>query len=322
VRNNILFITLSNIGDAILTLPVLDILKDRYPDSKITVVCSERSKAVFIDNPLFGKVIVYKKSSGLKEKLKLVKSLREEYFDFIIDLRNSAFPFFLRGRKKTTPFDHILKKNTHIKDWHIAKLRNIIKNVNFNCKRQSFHIKEDSHSFINNKLSHFGLKEGSFVIIAAGARSFLKRWDKDKYLDLGYRIINELNLDIVLIGDNNDKAVCDYLQNNLKSRIFNLVGQTNFNQIAALFSKGKLVIANDSGILHLASYLDIPVLGLYGPSDEKKYGPWSRVCVVVRKKLDCAPCEKAHCKFKEVKCLTQLDTDFVFSKLQNLINEL
>ena len=72
MRNNILFITLSNIGDAILTLPVLDILKDKYPDSKITVLASERSKVVFDNDPSLGKVIIYNKTCSLSEKLKLI----------------------------------------------------------------------------------------------------------------------------------------------------------------------------------------------------------------------------------------------------------
>ncbi len=322
MRNNILFITLSNIGDAMLALPVLDILKDKYPDSRITVLASERSEVIFNNDPSLERVIIYNKACSLAEKFKLIKDLRKDYFDLIVDLRNSAFPILLRAKRKTTPLDHILKKNRHITNWHIAKLRRIIKEINFNAKRQSFYVDKDSSRFIMDKLQELGIKDGSFVALAVGARSYLKCWDKDKFLVLCRRIIEELNLDLVLIGDAKDKPVCDYIQGSLKRKVFNLTGQTTLKQLAALLLKSKLLIANDSGIIHLASYLNVPILGLYGPTDYKKYGPWSVTNIVARINLDCAPCEKAHCRFDEVKCLTRLDSDFVFGKLNNLINEL
>ena len=113
--NKILFITLSNIGDVILTLPVLDILKERFPEARITVMVGERPKEIFENNPDIEMVIVYNKFSKLKEKIKLFNELKKQRFNLVIDLRNSFFGMFLPARYKTSSFMSIPKDVIHMK---------------------------------------------------------------------------------------------------------------------------------------------------------------------------------------------------------------
>jgi ADP-heptose:LPS heptosyltransferase len=93
--NKILFITLSNIGDAILTLPVLDTLKRRYPHSEVTVLVGPRPKEIFQDNPAIDTLIIYDKHSKINEKIRLFKELKEKNFDMVVDLRNSFLGLLL-----------------------------------------------------------------------------------------------------------------------------------------------------------------------------------------------------------------------------------
>ena len=83
----ILFITLSNIGDCILTLPVLDALANQYPEGQITCLVPERPREIFSNNPLIKKVIVFNKHARLIDKVKLFFSLSKEKFDIVVDLR-------------------------------------------------------------------------------------------------------------------------------------------------------------------------------------------------------------------------------------------
>ena len=107
----ILFITLSNIGDCILSLPVLDALRQEYPQAKITCLVPPRPQEIFMHNPAIDKVIIFDKHARLKEKIDLFFLLSQERFDLVIDLRNSFFGAFLPAKKKSSPLRIIPAKD-------------------------------------------------------------------------------------------------------------------------------------------------------------------------------------------------------------------
>ena len=93
----ILFITLSNIGDCILTLPVLDFLRQKYPQASITCLVPPRPREIFINNPAVKEVVIFDKHAKLSDKIKLFFALSKENFDIVVDLRNSFFGAFLHA---------------------------------------------------------------------------------------------------------------------------------------------------------------------------------------------------------------------------------
>jgi ADP-heptose:LPS heptosyltransferase len=111
--NKVLFITLSNIGDCILTLPVLDLLRENFPQAEITVMVGPRPKEIFAGNPYIHRLVVYDKYAGLKEKIRLFRELKQEKFDLVIDLRNSLFGALLPAKNKTSPFLVIPRQIRH-----------------------------------------------------------------------------------------------------------------------------------------------------------------------------------------------------------------
>ncbi|MDD5060417.1 MAG: glycosyltransferase family 9 protein, partial [Candidatus Omnitrophica bacterium] len=109
----ILFITLSNIGDCILTLPVLDALRQKYPEGKITCVVPARPAEIFKNNPAVDKVVIFDKKTSLWNKITLFSSLSKEKFDLVIDLRNSFFGAFLPAKERSSPFRFIPRELKH-----------------------------------------------------------------------------------------------------------------------------------------------------------------------------------------------------------------
>src|SRR3989338_8608767 len=94
----ILFITLSNIGDTVLTLPVLSALKDNFPNAVIDVVVGPRPEQVFKKDPRVNRVFVYDKHAGLKDKMGFIQKLRAEKYDLAIDMKTSLFPFLIGAK--------------------------------------------------------------------------------------------------------------------------------------------------------------------------------------------------------------------------------
>ena len=346
----ILFITLSNIGDCILTLPALDFLRQKYPQAKITCLVSLRPREIFINNPAVKDVIIFDKHAKLIDKIKLFFALSKVNFDIVVDLRNSFFGAFLPTRKSNLFWGLLRRfpsKIKHMKEKHLF-WANLLDYSKRNKEYQSLNITSKDVDYIQGILSEQNLPPsaklihsaafknmppqyqslskpqvlaqgvGGLIVIAPGSRSRVKCWDKQNFSQLGSQLIKE-GKRIVLVGDSLDQPICDYLQQACGEAMLNLCAKTSLRQLAALLKQAQLLITNDSAVMHLASYLNVPVVAIFGPTDEKKYGPWSQSCAVVKKDIFCRPCEKAQCCFGSLKCLTAIQPVEVLRQVKSML---
>ncbi|MCX5669504.1 MAG: lipopolysaccharide heptosyltransferase II [Candidatus Omnitrophica bacterium] len=318
----ILFITLSNIGDCILTLPVLDFLRQKYPQALITCLVAERPGEIFINNPAVENVVIFDKHAKLIDKIKLFVALRKENFDIVVDLRNSFFGAFLPVRKNSLFFGTLRRipaEIKHMKEKHLF-WANLLDYSKSSKEYQSLNITFKDVGYIQGILNEQNLsKSAKLIVIAPGSRSQLKCWDKQYFSQLCSQLIKEGN-QIVLVGDSFDQPICNYLQQASGEKMLNLCAKTNLSQLAALLKEAQLLITNDSAVMHLASYLNVPVVVIFGPTDEKKYGPWSENSIVVKKDIFCRPCEKAQCRFGTLACLACISPEDVFNQVKLLLS--
>ncbi|MFH1128937.1 MAG: lipopolysaccharide heptosyltransferase II [Candidatus Omnitrophota bacterium] len=317
----ILFITLSNIGDVILTLPVLDTLRENFPHAKITVVSGPRPKELFMDNPIIQRLIIFNKQSKLREKLKLFNELKKENFDLVVDLRNSFFGAFLPAKIKQSIFLNPSKNIKHMRDIHLRKIKNFPpQRLQNQIQRNSLYIKPQDEEYISKILAQNNIKDGDkIIVIAAGARSHIKRWPQDKFAELIQTLIKEFGVRVILVGNKDDAPIAKYITGRLISPIIDLTDKTSLAELACLIEKSSLLITNDSAVLHLGSYLDKPIVAIFGPTDELKYGPWSRVSKVVKKQIYCRPCAKAQCKFGTLKCIEIVQVEDVLTQVRMIL---
>ncbi|MHB8154606.1 MAG: lipopolysaccharide heptosyltransferase II [Candidatus Omnitrophota bacterium] len=316
----ILFITLSNIGDCILTLPVLDFLRQKYPQALITCLVPERPAEIFMHNPAVADVVIFDKHAKLIDKVKLFFTLSKRNFDMVVDLRNSFFGAFLPARK-TNLFSGALRripaKIKHMQEKHLF-WANLLDYSQRNKEYQSLNITANDLDYIRDILSEKNLANSAkFIVLAPGARSQLKCWGKENFGQLCGQLV-KAGKQIILVGDLLDQPICDYLQQVCAKNILNLCAKTNLSQLAALLKEAQLLITNDSAVMHLASYLNVPVVAIFGPTDEKKYGPWSENSIVVKKDIFCRPCEKAQCRFGSLECLTAIKPVDVLRQIESL----
>ncbi|MBI4707419.1 MAG: lipopolysaccharide heptosyltransferase II [Candidatus Omnitrophica bacterium] len=323
--NKILFVTLSNIGDVFLTLPALDLLREKFPDSKVTVISGKRTAEIFENNPLIAKLIIYDKKSGITDKIRLLLELKKERFDLVVDLRNSFFGMFLPAKYKSK--FSVPKNIRHMRDKHLYKLK--IKSIERKSKSQglelntggkSLCLSAEDEKYIAEILKKNNIApEDKIIVIAAGGRSHTKRWPKEKFAELAGRIGKNLKAKIILAGDKDEVAINKYISEHSECPVVDLSAKTNLAQLGCLLKKAQLLVTNDSASLHLASYLNVPVAAIFGPTNDAKYGPWSENSVVIKKEIFCRPCEKAQCRFGTLECLSLIKVDDVFRAVKNLI---
>ncbi len=294
----------TNIGDAILTLPALDRIKSNYSHAEITAIVSPNTKDFLSKNTFVDKVILFDKRWKIREKIKFCINLRKK-FDLMVDFKNSMLPIFL-GVKKRTSFIRHFQKKTHSKDKHLS----IIKRIAPEPVRLkgSFLLSE-----AEKKKWDF-LKGKKCIFFGCFSRSHRKEYPVDNLNEVIDKVKSKYNC--VLLGLAGDKQK---LKLQKDEAVVDLIGKTTMADIYYLLSNNvSLVIAIDSSIMHLASYLDIPVVGLFGPTSIKCYGPWSKKSIVLqKKKLTCVPCEaKIDCQ--NIRCM-DINSEKVIGSIEKII---
>ncbi len=315
----ILFITLSNIGDVILTLPVLDRLRQRYPQGPVTVICGARPAKIFENNPYISKLIIFDKRSRLGDKIRLLLELKRQNFEIVIDFRNSFFGFFLSLGKSYFTLRRPPALLRHMKEKHLNKLVPL-KLPRADPVPGSVYISLQDEKYIDLIFKENNiLGDEPIIVIAAGARSHIKRWPKEKFSQIVKELGEEFKAKIILAGDKDDSLIADYIAIESGYPVLNLCDKTTLAQLAYVLKKSKLVITNDSAIMHLASYLNTPVLAVFGPTSEIKYGPWPQVSAVVKKDIICRPCEEAQCRFGTLRCMHVVRAEDVLREARNIL---
>ncbi|MFH1772400.1 MAG: glycosyltransferase family 9 protein [Candidatus Omnitrophota bacterium] len=287
MKQSILINFPTNIGDTIMSLPVLDRVKGNYPESKITAVASAKTKDFLTKNNFIDEIIVFDKSWKAIHKWRFTLSLRGQY-TMIVDLKNSLLPILL-GAKKKTPY---IRKTDKSKHAVLGYLDTIISLCPKECtgKKSSFLLPD------TKKHQWDSLIQKPSIFIACSSRSQLKRYPVSRLT----QIIEKLKQThkIIIIGEESDRELYKDIADS--ENITNLAGETEIADIFYLFINYAIcVLSVDSSALHIAGYLNIPVVALFGPTDQKRYGPWSKTSTILRNDfVACAPCNKSLCNFK------------------------
>jgi len=319
--NKILVITLSNIGDVILTTPVLEVLYNNFPDAYIAVICSKRTAEFFLSDPRVNEVIIYFKHTSIFKKFNLARKLRKKKFDVVLDLRHTLFPLFIGPKYRTSVFN--IRKNsfnTHKRDFHLNRLKELKLDIDINSPLPNIYVSKEVKWKVDEILKRYKLTDCSYIVINPGGRSKSKLWAKEKFLKLCKKIINNYNYKILLVGDIDDDKIARWIfQNiNVNEKIVNLAGKTSLLQLTEVLRRAQLLITNDSGILHIGSAAKVSIIAIFGPTNEYHYGPLGKNSIVVKSNMDCRPCVYAKC-IDALTCLDNISVSKVYEGVERVL---
>lgn len=142
-----------------------------------------------------------------------------------------------------------------------------------------------------------------------------KNWPTSAFIQVGHDLQEHANASIFLIGSHAEAEVCESMKKEIKGRVVNLAGELSLPQLGGALQAMNLVITNDSGPMHMAASLGIPVLAIFGPTDPKRTGPYASPGPdvhrgayhrVIRGKLRCQPCFARRCRYEDNACLTAI----------------
>jgi len=209
----------------------------------------------------------------------------------------------------------MLKSVLELPDWTI-----LIADQRYYGLAPSFPLAEDNHRFAADFLSRNQLKHVTLTIIHPGcmAQNKYRRWKKEYFAQLIELIIARLGHKILIVSGPDELDVAEYL---CKQSMLPLLYEKSLANVAAILSQANFFINTDSGIGHLASCFDIPMLTIFGPGDERQTAPFSSQSKIIRKSIACAPCVAKKREPCLVECLHKLTPEEVFSRFCELVNQ-
>ncbi len=313
----ILVISLSNIGDCILTFPVIDILKRDFPEASLSIVVGQKPVTLFAGNPNIHKVFLFQKSDSPFQKMKWVLSLRKEKFDLIVDLRNTAIAVFL-WPARSTPWTSVKDINLHMRQKHLNRLKDVFVYAAPSPTRFAIHLTNEHRSAVQKLLGPQISPADRLIVVAPGAANHLKRWTAKGFAEVSDALIKEGRGKVVFVGDDHDRATVAQVLKEMSQPALDLSGQLSLLELAALMERSSLVIANDSGVMHLSSYLNIPIVAIFGPTDPKLYGPWSQKSFLIQSDALCIACRQKKNELGHT-CMEKIRAESVLEKIRQVL---
>ncbi len=316
MKHNLL-VTLSNIGDVILTTPVITAMAGRFPDSKLTVVVGPKAAPLLAGSRLIDELVLYDKHSGLGGQIQFIKKLRQKNYEWAVDLRNTAIPFFVSARHRSPLFRRL--KEVSMRARHLEVLRR--SGIEASAAPHFDFFSPAEEKSLVSKLQAEGLREErGFIVVSPVAASALKSWPLLKFKEVIAGLLRERSEPLVLAGDEQERPLVAGLVELAPQRIFNLAGKTTLPELAALVSQASLVLANDSAVMHLGHEMDRPVAALFGPTDPGKYGRTGPHFKIIREPVACSPCQRSSCLYARQHCFEDLAAAPVLQACLELLN--
>lgn len=329
---NILIIKLRYVGDVVLTTPVIKALRRAFPQANITCLVNPGTEAVLAHNPFLNEVLTVSRN-GVVDEIRFLRQVRARHFDGVIDLTDgdrSAFIAFCSGAPVRIGYNHekrwrgrlysrcvsIPYGTMHMVEYHAQALR--LLNIDDRVDSPEVFIQDQEEEVANQLLAEAGMLRDPWVIMHPSARYWFKAWPPDRFAVLADRLFDR-GFRVGLIGTEKDRPIGEAIKRAAISHPISFMGKTTLLELAALMKRSKLFIGNDGGPMHLAAAVGCPIVGLFGPTDPKVWGPRGPRTAVIYKGLDCRACFHPGCFRGEESCMKQISVEEVVNAAVELL---
>ncbi len=314
-----LILRFSSIGDIVLTTPVMRCLKKKFPDAEIHYATKKQFSSIVQHNPYISKVHLLDGSL-----MKLVDELKREKFDYIIDLHHNQRTLsikFLLGVKSFS-FNKLNYEKWWMVNFKINKLPpvHIVDRYLETCRTLAVENDGGGLDYFLPPQDEVDLStlpdtfSKGYIGWAIGAKQNTKKFPVEKII----KAIEQLNVPVVLMGGKEDKEAAEQIIAAIATgkAIFNACGKYSLNQSASLVRQAKLIVTNDTGLMHVAAAFKKPVISIWGNTiPEFGMAPYYGKHPIPNSKfqisnLNCRPCSKLGyntCPKKHFSCMRMID---------------
>ncbi len=345
----VLVIKLRNLGDVLLSAPVISTLKSQNPHLEIDALVYADTGDMLRDHP--GLTVLHEidrdwKRLGPWQRFRaeagLISRLRARQYDLIVHLtehvRGIWLARLLRPRFSVAPdlrsrryyrksFTHrfpvIGGNRRHTVDINLDALRRIGVYPAGEESRIVLATGAKAHAAVERAMAQKGLAKGSFILVHPGSRWFFKCWPPDRVAALCNALAAEGRRVVLVSGpDALEKKLLSEVTRQLAKPLLTFPGTFSLKELAALIANARLYVGMDSAPMHIAAAMGTPTVALFGPSGEIEWGPWRVAHRIVTSSHPCRPCGKDGCGGgKRSECLEVIAPVEVLTAVHALLEE-
>ncbi len=322
------------VGDAILALPALRAVRKRFPDAEIAIVARPYVADIYRDQEICNQLIPYDPKglhAGFFGRERLAAELRAQKFDVALLLQNAFDAAWLAWRSniperigyardarsflltKAVPLPRQGEIPAHEKFYYLELLRRAgwldsLQDETF----IGLHVPEAKRRSADEFLCKLGARQGApRIAIGAGASyGSAKCWPPSRFAEVANRLQSEADADVILLGTAAEANVSTAISAEMHQPPIDLTGKTAIADLPALLSQCYLFIGNDSGAMHVAAAVGLPVVAVFGPTDPLGTSPVTHRCSIVQQKPYCSPCFLRRCP-TDHRCMTAITAGMV-----------
>ena len=353
----ILVLRMDLIGDLVLSLPVVRLLKRTYPDAEIDLLAIPSSSKVVMSDPDLAEVIAYDPNIWRRPKALLkMQSWREvwalrgrllaRHYDLAVSVFGpwAAILAVLSGAQRRVGFgresypgfmtdsvpgahwqsgDHL-----HEVDYCLKLSKAAGAAITLDDRIPCLYVDRQACEEVDEILHQEGIRLDRPIIAChvSSNNGQSKRWPIPYWAKLINRLISNENMTVVLTGASNDLPFIEIILRRTHEQPVNLAGKTSLTQLAALLQRANLLITGDSGPMHIAAAVGTPLIAIHGPTDPAKSGPVSPHATVLRSDIWCSPCytakgKPAVCRFFTTQCMKDITVEQVLTIIHQKLQD-
>jgi len=331
--HKILIIRNDGIGDLLNSTPAIALLRQNYPNAEITVLACPLNAPILIGNPDVDRILIFDRGGAhrrLRDRLRFYLNLRREAYDLAVAMRTASWSnwvAFLSGARYRLGRYHKRFKSTLTHAWrgkyrkgHVHEVDRNFELVRLICegegvRRLVLHLLDDEVAQAKRRLADWGIAPDDFLVgIHPGGSSFDKRWPEANYAEVADRLVRERGAKILILRGPEEAELERNIREGMLSESI-VYAPKSIRELAALLKCCHLVVCNDSGPMHIAAALNVPMVAIFGPTDHVAWKPLSESATVVRRDMPCWPCSAHKCKIGW-ECTKKLPVEMVWDKVE------
>ncbi|MFZ2448661.1 MAG: lipopolysaccharide heptosyltransferase I [Syntrophobacteraceae bacterium] len=324
----ILIIKPSSLGDIIHALQVLAMLYEDFPGAGIDWVVARGFHEILEDHPMIRRLWVIDKNAWKKARnawatlgdlRTLARGLRRERYDIVIDLQGlfrSAMIGLFTGSAERVGWQSAREGARFTYKYRVGfhpEIHAVERNIQL-AEFVGCRMREPSFPFPPIEISPDILRilPREYAVIAPFAATAVKSWPARNFAEL----VSRLPLPSVIVGGASDARLADEMAAGSNGRAISLAGKTGLRELAAIISRARFFVSADTGPMHMAAALNVPVFAIFGPTNPVRTGPYGSIHTVIRKEMPCSPCYKRR-PCDDWGCMSDITPEMVLKAIEN-----
>jgi heptosyltransferase-2 len=317
------------IGDAVMSTPVLANLRRELPKTKIDLLVPGYVAPLFEEHPHVDRVLIRDDRQPWPVRLEFLRTLRHHQYGAALLLPNSfraaLYAWLVRvpirvgyatdGRRflLTHPVAGVSDEAPlHQVEAYLRLVAALGLPVVTQFPALTPTIQAETEAARLWRMYRVGCDSPVIGVCPGAAFGPAKRWWPERFAALGDRLIAEGGFRVVFFGSAQEIVLVERIQALMTHEAVSLVGRDSLSSFVALAARCAVMIANDSGSMHIASAVGTPVVSLFGPTDPRRTAPQGAAATVLRQALPCSPCFRMTCPYADHPCMRQIEVDDVY----------